>query len=81
MEEDLLATIKILKNFDIENDNIDKLQQVSKILWANNIKPTDIIMAIDLLEEGDVDLAEEHIEQAIRDLERIYKLRRFQQSK
>ena len=79
--EDLLKGIKILKNFDIEDDPISKLQQVSKILWNNNIKPTDIIMAIELVEEDDFDLAEEHIGRAIEDLERIYKVKRFQQSK
>jgi len=79
--EDLLTAIKILKNFDIDYDSVTKLQQVSKILWDKNIKPTDVIMAIELIEEDDSDLAEEHIDQAIEDLERIYKVRRFQQSK
>lgn len=81
MEEDLLRAIKILKNFDIEDDPISNLQQVSKILWNNNIKPTDVIMAIESIEEDDFDLAEEHIGRAIEDLERIYKVKRFQQSK
>jgi hypothetical protein len=79
--EDLLRAINILKNFDIDYDPISKLQEVSKILWSKDIKPTDIIMAIDLIEEGEEDLAEEHIDQAIEDLERIYKVRKFQQSK
>ena len=78
---ELLRAIRILKNFDIEDDNIVKLQQVSKILWNNNIKSTDIIMAIELIEEDDFDLAEEHIDRAIEDLERICKVKRFQQSK
>jgi hypothetical protein len=79
--EDLLRAINILKNFDIDYDPVSKLQQVSKILWSKDIKPTDITMAIELIEEDDSDLAEEHIEQAIEDLEKIYRVRKFQQSK
>lgn len=79
--EDLLRAIKILKNFDIEYDPVSKLQQVSQILWAKDIKPTDVVMAIELINEDDFDLAEEHIDQAIEDLERIYRDRKFKQSK
>ena len=79
--EDLLRVLKILKNFDVEDDPITNLQQAAKILWSKDIKPTDIIMAIELIEDNEFDSAEEHIEQAIEDLERIYKVKRFQQSK
>ena len=79
--EDLLKAIKILKTFNLEYDSVSKLQQVVKILWDNNIKPTDILMAINLINEDDDETAEEHIEQAVEDLERIYKVRKFQQSK
>ena len=79
--EDLLRAISILKNFNIDYDPVSKLQQVEKILWSKNIKPTDVTMAIELIANDDEDLAEEHIEQAIEDLERIYKVRKFQQSK
>ena len=82
--EDLLKAITILKNFTIDYDQVSKLHQAAKISWDNDVKPTDILMAIDLIEENDDesnDLAGEHIEQAIEDLEKILKGRKFQQSK
>ena len=79
--EDLLKAITILKNFKIDYDSVSKLQQAAKISWDNNIKPTDILMAIDLINEDEDDLAEEHMEQAIEDLEKTFKTKKFQQSK
>jgi hypothetical protein len=79
--EDLLKVINVLKKFNIENDPISILEQVTKVLWSKDIKPTDILMAIDLIEENDedgYDLAEEHIDQTIEDLEKMYKYRKSQ---
>ena len=74
--ENLLKAIKILKDFNVDYSPVSLLRQAAKILWDNDIKPTDILMAIDLIEEEDEDSddqAEEHIDQAIQDLEKLYR--------
>jgi len=67
--------INILKTFNVETSPITLLQQAASIVMANDIRPVDIIRAIRILnvseDEDDEDDAQEYIDQAIQDLERI----------
>ena len=64
--------INILKTFNVETSPITLLQQAASIVMANDIRPVDIIRAIRILNVSeDEDDAQEYIDQAIQDLERI----------
>jgi len=72
---DLDDAITILKNFNVETSPVTLLQQAASTVMANNIRPADIMRAIQILnvseDEDDEDDAQEYINQAIQDLERI----------
>jgi hypothetical protein len=72
---DLDDAITILKTFNVETSPINLLQQAASIVMANDIRPVDIMRAIKILnvseDEDDEDDAQEYIDQAIQDLERI----------
>jgi|YelNatPaOPRAMG01_1025707.scaffolds.fasta_scaffold298711_2 uncharacterized protein (DUF2225 family) len=73
----LKTAIEILRDFDVESDSTSELRRAASIVLANNIRPKDIMIAIDLIEDEDYDEAEEHIDKAIEDLEEIYKKRGY----
>ena len=67
--------INILKNFDVQVSPITLLQQAASIVMSNDIRPLDIVKAIQILnvseDEEDEDDAQEYIDKAVQDLERI----------
>jgi len=67
--------INILKNFDVQVSPITLLQQAASIVMSNDIRPLDIVRAIQILnvseDEEDEDDAQEYIDKAVQDLERI----------
>jgi hypothetical protein len=67
--------ITILKTFNVETSPVTLLQQAASTVMANDIRPVDIMKAIQILnvseDEDDEDDAQEYIDQAIQDLESI----------
>ena len=72
---DLDNAINILKSFNVGVTPITMLQQAASIVMSNDIRPVDIMKAIQILnafeDEEDEDDAQEYIDKAIQDLERI----------